>query len=181
MRIGTSVGFLLVMVGSASNAFAHQRCFDVWSRLTTSFGACTDDFSSPLGLCSSGRLRGWDLSGNTRFRALSAAYSAGMPEVEAATTLSYSGDLEISTWQGTLRLKDVGLSDVAAWLVDLHSWIPQGTRKVLVGAAYEVVVDHDFPAVLFDQQVDCVGANQSGATDHDNLFSFQIHSSRILF
>ena len=98
---------------TATAAEAKDRCIYVTARLSATFGVCPADFTSPIGLCSAGTLRGFPWA-NTRFRATNAAYSAGMPDTEAQTTLSYTGDLEVRDRWGTITFKDVGLNDSAA-------------------------------------------------------------------
>lgn len=95
---------------SVSNAEARDRCLPVRGKLRATFGPCPADFSSPIGLCSSGTLQGFP-SGNTRFRATNAAYSAGLPDTEAPTTLSYTGELELRDRHGKILFMDVGLND----------------------------------------------------------------------
>jgi hypothetical protein len=97
---------------SVADAKDKDRCLYVTAKLSATFGVCPADFSSPLGLCSAGTLRGFPWA-NTRFRATNAAYSAGMPDTEAQTTLSYTGELEVRDRWGSLTFKDVGLNDSA--------------------------------------------------------------------
>lgn len=98
---------------SVAEAKDKERCLYVTAKLSASFGACPADFTSPLGLCSAGTLRGFPWA-NTRFRATNAAYSAGMPDTEAQSTLSYTGELEVRDRWGTITFKDVGLNDSAS-------------------------------------------------------------------
>ena len=105
---------LVAGVGSA-HAGEGPRCRAVRARIVTTFVACEPGFDSPVGLCTVGRVTGERrLEGTTRFRALSAAPSAGMPDVESAATLAYAGELELTTRDGVLLLSDVGLLDPQA-------------------------------------------------------------------
>ena len=127
-----SVVISLVVFSSAAfgaTAEAKERCWPVNARLQTTFGACPADFSSPIGLCSSGTLKSWFERATTRFRATNAAYSAGLPDTEAATTLSYTGDLEISDRHGTILLADVGLSDMANGIFTELSRVKSATGR----------------------------------------------------
>jgi hypothetical protein len=91
---------------------AEERCRTVEATIVTSFVECGKDFDSPVHMCTVGRVEGErELEGTTRFRALAVGFSAGMPAVEAETTLSYSGELELTTESGTLVLRDVGVID----------------------------------------------------------------------
>ena len=76
--------------------------------------ATTDGCTSPVGLCTAGTFRGDHLlRGTTSFVADGLAPAAGMPAVEAGTTLSYSGLLTITTRRGTLTTRDTGIFDTA--------------------------------------------------------------------
>jgi hypothetical protein len=67
-----------------------------------------------VGLCTVGTITGAGvLDGTTSFVALGVAPSAGMPTVEPAANLSYSGQLTIVTPDGTLVTRDVGVLDAA--------------------------------------------------------------------
>jgi hypothetical protein len=98
--------------GSTFKVSAHNRCVPVWGTINSVF--TTQNCNSPIGLCTVGTITGSDLlNGNTSFVALAAAPSAGMPGVEPAANLSYSGQLTIVTRQGTLVTNDLGVLDAA--------------------------------------------------------------------
>jgi hypothetical protein len=89
---------------------AHNRCLPVWGTIKSVF--TTQNCTSPIGLCTVGTITGSDLiNGNTSFVALDAAPSAGMPGVEPAANLSYSGQLTIVARDGTLVTNDLGVLD----------------------------------------------------------------------
>lgn len=91
---------------------AHNRCLPVWGTIKSVF--TTQNCTSPIGLCTVGTITGSDLlNGNTSFVALDAAPSAGMPGVEPAANLSYSGQLTINARRGTLVTSDLGVLDAA--------------------------------------------------------------------
>jgi hypothetical protein len=113
MRKSMMLGVVGVMGLVAPNLHAAETsCAPMLGVLNASAGACPADFSSPLGLCTTGQMFGV-VSGTTRFRATSAALSAGMPDAEAASSMSYAGELEVTTRFGVLKFSDVGLSDTA--------------------------------------------------------------------
>ena len=75
----------------------------------------TNNCKSPVGLCTVGTITGaGPLDGaTTSFLALDVAQSAGMPPVEPAANLSYSGQLTMVTTNGTLVTRDLGVLDAA--------------------------------------------------------------------
>jgi len=99
-------------LGSTFKVSAHNRCLPVWGTIKSVF--TTQNCNSPVGLCTVGTITGSDLlNGTTSFVALGAAPSAGMPGVEPAANLSYSGQLTIVAQQGTLVTNDLGVLDAA--------------------------------------------------------------------
>jgi hypothetical protein len=93
----------------ARDGHAGSSCRPVSGKIHSLFTptGCT----SPIGLCTAGTITGGELDGATTFLALSAAPSAGMPSVEPAANLSYSGELTIDTHCGTLVTHDLGVLD----------------------------------------------------------------------
>src|SRR5437588_319492 len=93
---------------AGQSADASPHCHHVHATITTTVTqvGCT----SPVGLCTTGSIDDSDaLSGSTTFSTLGLAASAGLPGVEPATTLSYSGALQITAEHGTLLVRDVGI------------------------------------------------------------------------
>jgi hypothetical protein len=98
--------------GATFKVSAHDRCRPVRGTINSLF--TTQNCTSPVGLCTTGTITGTGLlDGNTSFVALGEAPSAGMPGVEPAANLSYSGQLTIVARQGTLVTNDLGVLDAA--------------------------------------------------------------------
>jgi hypothetical protein len=98
--------------GATFKVSAHDRCRPVRGTINSVF--TTKNCTSPVGLCTTGTITGTGLlDGNTSFVALDDAPSAGMPGVEPAANLSYSGQLTIVARQGTLVTNDLGVLDAA--------------------------------------------------------------------
>ena len=72
-------------------------------------------------------------------------------------------------------LQNVGLQDVAADIIDLHSGITQRCGKVLFAPSDEVVVDDDFLDFGTRQLLDRVGADEAGTADDDNFLAAKFH------
>ena len=98
--------------GASFKVSADNRCRPVRGTINSLF--TTQNCTSPIGLCTVGTITGSGLlDGPTNFVALDAAPSAGMPPVEPAANLSYSGQLTIVARQGTLVTNDLGVLDAA--------------------------------------------------------------------
>ena len=98
--------------GATFKVSADNRCRPVRGAINSVF--TTQNCTSPIGLCTTGTITGAGLlDGNTSFVALDAAPSAGMPGVEPAANLSYSGQLTIVAERGTLVTNDLGVLDAA--------------------------------------------------------------------
>jgi hypothetical protein len=98
--------------GATFKASAGNHCRPVRGAIKSVF--TTQNCTSPIGLCTTGTITGAGLlDGNTSFVALDAAPSAGMPGVEPAANLSYSGQLTIVSERGTLATNDLGILDAA--------------------------------------------------------------------
>jgi hypothetical protein len=99
-------------MGFTSSTYARESCHWVHGRIQSSF--TTTNCASPVGQCTEGVITGaGPLDSATTFLALDAAPSAGMPGVEPAANLSYSGVLTINTRRGTLVTHDLGVLDAA--------------------------------------------------------------------
>lgn len=105
------VTLILVAVGTvAPKLRAEVSCRPVHGTITSVL--TTQNCASPVGICTVGVITGAGLlNGTTSFLALDAAPSAGMPPVEPAANLSYSGQLTIVTMNGTLVTRDLGVLD----------------------------------------------------------------------
>jgi hypothetical protein len=98
--------------GAPFKVSADNRCRPVRGTINSVF--TTQNCTSPIGLCTVGTISGSGLlDGPTSFVALDAAPSAGMPPVEPAANLSYSGQLTIVARRGTLVTSDLGVLDAA--------------------------------------------------------------------
>jgi hypothetical protein len=98
--------------GATFKVSADNRCRPVRGTINSVY--TTQNCTSPIGLCTVGTITGSGLlDGNTSFIALDAAPSAGMPGVEPAANLSYSGQLTIVARQGTLVTNDLGVLGAA--------------------------------------------------------------------
>jgi hypothetical protein len=107
--LGASSVFAL---GFAASAHAKDDCHWVHGRIQSTF--TTTNCTSPVGQCTEGVITGaGPLDSATTFLALDAAPSAGMPGVEPAANLAYSGVLTIKTRRGTLVTHDLGVLDAA--------------------------------------------------------------------
>ena len=98
--------------GAAFKVLADDRCRPVRGTIRSLF--TTQNCNSPIGLCTTGAITGGGpLDGATSFTALDAAPSAGLPAVEPAANLSYSGQVTIVAKRGTLVTSDLGVLDAA--------------------------------------------------------------------
>ena len=116
----------------ASTVEAGNKCKNIRAKIDTTLLApesCTD---SPVALCTQGKItHSWLLRGTTSFNALDLSPSAGLttftPPVEPASTLSYGGELVITTRFGTLTISDVGVFDTALGIFSEVDRITSGT------------------------------------------------------
>jgi hypothetical protein len=118
MRFVKPVGIVAVLsaiaaVGASSVSrpvHAKDRCRRVRGTTTSLF--VTENCSSPVGLCTSGTITGGGpLDGAFVFFAFDAAPSAGMPSVEPAANISFSGQVTFTSKRGTLVTHDLGVLD----------------------------------------------------------------------
>jgi hypothetical protein len=97
--------------GATFKVSADNRCRPVRGTINSLF--FTQNYTSPIGLCTAGTITGaGPLNGSTTFVALAAAPSAGLSD-EPSANLSYSGQLTIVTDRGTLVTQDLGVLDPA--------------------------------------------------------------------
>jgi hypothetical protein len=133
-------------------ASADGRCHRIDDDASLQANAVTAGCTSPVGLCTAGDFKGDHLlRGTTSFVADGIAPAAGMPAVEAATTLSYSGLLTITTHHGTLTMRDTGIFDTAAGLFASRDVIVGGTG-IFAGATGHVFF-HGTGTTSFDSAV----------------------------
>jgi hypothetical protein len=100
-------GGLLTTAASSADAVATTRCRPVAARIITK--TTTENCTSPVLLCTKGTVFGGPLSGASAFTTLGLAPGAGLSPIVPASTLSYTGDLQLKTAYGTLFLRDIGL------------------------------------------------------------------------
>jgi hypothetical protein len=116
--------------GGPGAAGPRPRCHRVFgsSGIRSHVVSVADGCTSPVGLCTAGEFHGDPvLAGPTSFVADGVTPAAGMPGVEAPTTLSYSGLLTITTRWGTLTTRDTGIFDTAAGLFSSRDVVVSGT------------------------------------------------------
>ncbi len=119
---------VVTVVVTAERSVANPRCHHLIGFGGIQSSAVTAGCTSPVGLCTAGQFHGDPLlHGTTAFTADGLAPAAGMPAVEAPTTLSYSGLLTITTSFGTLTTRDTGIFDTAAGLFSSRDVIVGGT------------------------------------------------------
>ena len=115
-----SAGFAAVVlavgvVGSVTAARtvkAHDGCHRVRGHYTAS--QTTAGCASPTGICFTGEItHGGMLDSSAMFIELDQAPSAGMPLTEPGTTVSYSGTVTLTTHEGSLTMRDLGVIDGA--------------------------------------------------------------------
>src|SRR5260370_19418451 len=105
----------VLLLGSPSqfpiqSATAHSRCHQLDDDAGIQGAIAPDGCTSPVGLCTAGVFKGDGLlRGTTSLTADGLVPAAGMPLVEAATTLSYTALLTITTRHGTLTTRDTGI------------------------------------------------------------------------
>lgn len=104
------VASLAVTAASPNKAEAQASCQPVQGHLVATI--TTENCTSPVLLCTKGTITGaGPLNGATTFTTLALAPSAGLAPVVPPTTVSYTGDLTVTTRHGSMVLRDVGLAD----------------------------------------------------------------------
>ena len=101
-------------------------CEPVNTQLDGSLVPCTE---SPIGFCAMGTVSAGVLKGSKNAVYLGASLSAGMPQVEAPSTLSYSAAQVFHTEKGDLYMSVVGVSDNAAQAFTELARITGGTGR----------------------------------------------------
>jgi hypothetical protein len=123
----------LLAIGSTAeplvrSAGANSRCHQLDDGAGIQASVTTDGCTSPVGLCTAGVFTGDHLlRGTTALVADGLVPAAGMPFVEAATTLSYSALLTITTRHGSITMRDTGIFDTAAGLFASRDIVVGGT------------------------------------------------------
>lgn len=103
------VGSLITLNPTKANG--EQVCIPIHANIETTF--VDEGCPGPPGSCTVGEItNGGLLNGETSFIASDSAFGAGMAG-EPATTLSYAGELMITTPHGILTMSDVGVFDTA--------------------------------------------------------------------
>ncbi|MFO0724306.1 MAG: hypothetical protein U1E65_11015 [Myxococcota bacterium] len=105
-----------------------QHCKSINAQFSSNIllSGCT----SPVGLCTAGTVDNGQLRGTFSFTALGLAPFAGMPGVEAPTTLSLSGAVVFNLGGGdTVTSSDVGIFDSALGLETEVHRINGGTGR----------------------------------------------------
>ncbi len=114
LRVAAFLSFAGILGGATASRSveADDRCREVHGRVHTT--ETTQNCASPLGLCTTGTVTGaGPLDGATTFLTLDGAPSAGMPGVEPAANLSYSGQFTLTTRDGVLESSDLGALDAS--------------------------------------------------------------------
>ena len=107
--IATTAGLLLVSPERpAVQAAAPVPCEPINTELDGQLFPCSD---SPVGMCAVGTVRTGSLKGSKEAIYLGASFSAGMPNAEPASTLSYAANQVFRTEKGDLHVSVVGVSD----------------------------------------------------------------------
>lgn len=102
------LGGLATVGATASRAEAHQPCHKVHGHIVAQ--VTTENCSSPVLLCTAGTITGGGmLNGASAFTTMGLAPGAGLSPLVPGTTLSYTGNLTITTRRGSLSLTDVGI------------------------------------------------------------------------
>ena len=105
--VAATAGFSTV--ATEESVQAHARCRHIDAHVFTQL--TTENCASPVGLCTTGHIDGGPFHSATAFLTLGAAPSAGMPGVEPAANISYSGTLTATQGNGTIILSDLGVLD----------------------------------------------------------------------
>jgi hypothetical protein len=107
---GLSLLIVAVMVAAVPSAGA-ANCKLIHAQFIQTL--VTADCPSPIGVCTTAHIDSGLLKGTKTFMALGAAPTAGLGEVEAASTFSYAGPVVIATEEGELNVSFVGVLDNA--------------------------------------------------------------------
>jgi hypothetical protein len=99
------VGALIAVSAATANA---SECKIINTDLVGQIAPCVE---SPVGLCAPATAGSGLLKGGKSFTFLGLAPSAGLPSLEPATVLSYSGPVVYYTDRGELHLNAIGVLD----------------------------------------------------------------------
>lgn len=102
---------LLGVTETSRSVHADARCRPIHARVQTALTSV--NCQSPVGLCTTGHITGGPFHGATTFLTLGAAPSAGMPGVEPAANISYSGTFSVTQGGDTFVASDLGVLDVS--------------------------------------------------------------------
>jgi len=109
MRLLPTGVLTLAIASSVTRAALADDCRPIRTHIETGVAACDADFASPIGLCTTGTIDSGPLAGTTRFRALTFVPAGNSPFV-----FHYTGQLEITTRSGTVRINDFGVINMQA-------------------------------------------------------------------
>jgi hypothetical protein len=101
----------LASTAATGRVNADSRCRPVRAHIETTI--TTQGCTSPVGICTVGHVEGGPFDGATTFLTAGAAQSAGMPNVEPAANLSYSGTFTMTSPHGTFVTSDLGVLDAS--------------------------------------------------------------------
>ncbi|MGZ6125495.1 MAG: hypothetical protein ACXWLR_11085 [Myxococcales bacterium] len=122
MRVQSRAASVLSIALLASSAArADHQCTEIDSPIVTRY--FVDGCTSPLGICTEGTVRIGKQQATTRFRALTVAPGPS-PDV-----LLYTGELVITTREGTLTIRDSGLLQSATGQFFELDEVVSGTNK----------------------------------------------------
>src|SRR5436190_114299 len=102
-----STWFAAALWSPGTMAHGRPTCEPVDAGIVTMFVRCPTHFASPVGVCTEGKVDAGVLKGHTRFRALTIVPGSSPDE------LLYTGELIITTREGTLTLHDSGVLNTA--------------------------------------------------------------------
>lgn len=106
---------------AASPARADPKCTAVDSPIVTTF--FVEGCDSPVGICTQGTVRIGKETATTRFRALTVAPGSSPDE------LLYTGELVITTREGTITIRDYGVLQSATGQFSELQQVVGGTKK----------------------------------------------------
>ena len=121
-----AAGLLLASSQRLVSQVAVVPCEPVNAQLDGAIFPCSE---SPVGFCAVGTVSTGLLKGSKEAVYLGVSPSAGMPGVESASTLSYSGTQVFHTDKGDLQMSVVGVSDYARLVFTEVARITGGTGR----------------------------------------------------
>ena len=120
----TATGIELVFAPRSAAQSAVVSCQPVNTQLDGSLYLCSE---SPVGFCAVGTVSSGLLKGSKSAVYNGVSFSAGLPNVEPASTSSYSGTQVFHTDKGDLHMSVVGVSDTARQVFTEVARITGGT------------------------------------------------------